>query len=1859
MAGLNSILAGAAFVKVSMDSAELTNGLKQAQSKLQRFVAGVRQYGDKVTFVATMMQYPFKAAVDTFSEFDLKMRSVKAITSATADAMDELAAHARHLGRTTSFTTSQVSDAMVALGRLGFTAKEVKAATKPVMNLAKATGEELGLAAQIAGNNMRVFGLQTSDLGRITDIVVTTVNKSSQTLTDYAQAAAKAGPNFRHANQDIMEMSASIGILANMGIRGSLAGTAIARSIKRFADPKVQALLDSYGVSVKNLNGELRPLHESLADIAKVMKTLKSDERIHLAEEIFEVRGSLAGLPLTVNAEAIDQLLFKLRSAKGEAARVAEEMDSGVYGAIKRLESALNDLKIEVGAIVAESFGPWIQYFTRIFNNIREASPLFKEVLTTSLKIGAVFAILGTGANLFAKWFDGIKVLLTPLQKLNDLLTGVAKKAEQAAIEEQKRNLEATANESRRVAVEKEAAAARLGKEREVLAAKEKAAKAELVASEKVINANRAEISKRSAKIEALRQEEMIASKTANAELEASRKKIAAIESETLAIKKQNIEKRGSLEQAEKSASATAGTSKTASRDYRIAQLKAQAAQLAFNKRVELETAAAEKKAEMDSLAAMKEKSAARAEYAQNVLAHSKSELERTNRNLKASQETIKMRRIAVKEGKRGAKGLLAAEEKRIATLKRTKSELREQIILQENQAKQAAAKARADASNYTRARNEYDAASKHLSRVPTTESMTALKSEVEAKKIIAEKAQAEMVAAEAARKRIADEIAANEAAIKANDAKIMTLENERNVHRQNLNAISEKYKLETAKQRESIELAKARNLELAQENQRLRENYALAQKDLTRKQREYDAARSAAKSARGKSEEYSRMASSLKPQNVLTPEDATKVQAAREREFTAKKVLEEKRRLAATAERVAAEKKMEAELATQYYQQEKQRFSDEQRYAQLHLQGSQSRMSEAKAEIQQNEMVAQSINKKYESAISGSVAYCKMAENELAVNNNILAQMEANAAATGAGDQKRIAMLREHGFELQRSIEQWKAEIAVVEAEKNVELSALEASTTAAREKIAHEQALQEEIRKTISYREQEVIAANKYRKGANKEARVAGDAATTATKDAVKAEKKLAKAMSARMRVEKKSMTVSQRWAKAWANRTSTQGMMTQWEIKYAGAIMKTSVADMIAAKNDMFRATTGKKASMMRSAGYAAEAVAAKTAAAATIALKAALDFLSANVFMVALSAIAGAVAALNHACEAAAKKVNELAKSHKIAADRASEETEKTRNIIKTEQEQIQYLVDLENQGYATAEQQDAAASIVEELTKKYGNLGIIIDAVTGKLIGATDAQKKLNEEQRKVLLEKLNAQLSAAQKTASSSLAGQFENARKSSGRFARIFTPDKVDDAHAEMLKKMGFEFHEAEYWANTGLDDIEEMLKKKGFEFYKAGYWANTGLDNIEEMTDQQLAEFREKIQDAFYFADAKSWDTSKIQELLDALDKVKKTREDIARVKGGNMSGEEVKKEYPEVVKAPDQSEIENASKKIAELNAKHALNMATSLQKETDAIEKQKQEYKSYIDVLESAEKAKRQQAVNNRYSAQRRIKEIRQELADLRRSNRSGKYAEQIAALNTEMTERIKQIKGFNTTITNSDKALVELGKTWSKANDEYTRQLNLAKSEDEKRQAREKAANSNLVNNWVDSYGRTRKGTIFEEQDKARASKAENDRFQQLMKDSNFAAAMKMMKSLWQENSKAIKDATAEYNNLLKQAEEGGFYSGTMSEQDKINMGAEIERVANIIREAAARDTQLRQQYNEAKDAAKNAGDTKQASIGSFSAKALSQTLGGDSLQLRVAKATEGSRTTLAVVSTNLNLALQQLRDLNLRLAVAN
>ena len=737
-----------------------------------------------------------------------------------------------------------------------------------------------------------------------------------------------------------------------------------------------------------------------------------------------------------------------------------------------------------------------------------------------------------------------------------------------------------------------------------------------------------------------------------------------------------------------------------------------------------------------------------------------------------------------------------------------------------------------------------------------------------------------------------------------------------------------------------------------------------------------------------------------------------------------------------------------------------------------------------------------------------------------------------------------------------------------------------------------------------------------------------------------------------------------------------------------KHAKQILKTSVADVFAAA----KAATGSK---MRAVGYAAEAVAAKVAAGATIALKAALDFLCANVFMVALLAIAGAIALLNHATEKAAKAMNKLANEHRIAAEHAKEETESTRKVIQSEQEQIQYLVDLEKQGNATREQQEAALSIIEALEKRYKNLGITIDTLTGQLTGALAAQRRLNEEQKKALQEKLKEQLTQEQQTAKASMKGQGANAIKNSGFMARNFTDDSVDDEHAEFLKKMGFEFHNAVYETVSGPHGPMVVMKK-------AAEWVNTSLDDIENMSDEKLKEVRKRVQEAFDFASARDWDTSKPKELLDMLDNILNTRQQLAQTEEGNLTGEEQKPNRP-VVQAPDQTEIENAKKKLADMDEKNSQKRMASLDRETSAIQKQCDEYQKYLNLLEQEADIKRQQAEINRDDTTARIEETRKKIQELQDDNEGGKNDEEITRLNSSMKELASRVNKYIADIAEQDKVLeriasqrsAAIGENWKtiRANEkaiaelskngedsknseeikrlteenerlradiggEYGRQLQLAQDEDAKRQKREIENNRKLVNNWTDAQGKQHRGTLYETQAKQLSERRENDRFQQLMGDKNFAGAMRMIKDLFASNSASMREATKAYNDLLDQAEKNGYYDGTMSEQDKANTSAEISRLASILQEGANREMQLRQKYDEVRKAARSAdADRKSSSIGSFSASALSRAIGSDGTQLKMLKTSDEQKKILGVVSTNLSLALIQIRELNQRLGI--
>lgn len=414
-----TIRAGAAYVEVTAQTSKLQRGLANAQAQLQQFGRSCTAIGKDMLMLSGAFAVPMAMAVKGFSEFDDQMRLVRAVTKATKQEFESLTQVAAKLGRETSFTAKQVADGMVSLGRMGFSPKEIEQAIQPTLDLARATGTDLGEAANIAANSMRIFGIEASKMSDVADILTATANGSAQTLTDLFEALKMAGPQAKAAGENITDTSAAIGVLANLGIKGSLAGTALRKSFSQFAKTKVQDKLKAVGISTVDANGNLRKMAEIIADIGRVMATMPSAEKLAFAEDIFDIRGSLAGLSLGGNVKDLDAFIEKLYDVKGTARTTAQEMDDGLGGSFRKLLSAVEGAMNAVGKALEGTLKPFVDKITAttlaVIKWIEANSGLvtaFAATIAGTAALGAALIVIGVAAKGAAAGFAVIQTAI-------------------------------------------------------------------------------------------------------------------------------------------------------------------------------------------------------------------------------------------------------------------------------------------------------------------------------------------------------------------------------------------------------------------------------------------------------------------------------------------------------------------------------------------------------------------------------------------------------------------------------------------------------------------------------------------------------------------------------------------------------------------------------------------------------------------------------------------------------------------------------------------------------------------------------------------------------------------------------------------------------------------------------------------------------------------------------------------------------------------------------------------------------------------------------------------------------------------------------------------------------------------------------------------------------------------------------------------------------------------------------------------------------------------------------------------------------------------------------------------------------
>jgi TP901 family phage tail tape measure protein len=345
---------GRAFVEIGGDPSALFRSLAQVNRRMGQMGANLRQVGARMTAVTAAMAAPVVVAARRFAAFDDAIRLTGAVSGATGADLQSLTDRARKLGETTSFTAVQVAELMGELGRAGFRTDEINNMTAAVLNLARASGTDATLSAGIMAATLRQFSLGAGDAARAADVLTKAANATFNTVEGLGESLKYAGPVASSLGMSLEDTVAVLGVLGNVGIQGSEAGTAL-RRLSVIAAGSGDELQKLFGITNTDAAGNLKPLVDVLDEINTVTAGMPVAERTAKMKNAFGLLGITSATVLSQSAGGVRGLADELRNADGVAARTAREMDAGLGGSLRILLSAIEGTGLALGDALAPS----------------------------------------------------------------------------------------------------------------------------------------------------------------------------------------------------------------------------------------------------------------------------------------------------------------------------------------------------------------------------------------------------------------------------------------------------------------------------------------------------------------------------------------------------------------------------------------------------------------------------------------------------------------------------------------------------------------------------------------------------------------------------------------------------------------------------------------------------------------------------------------------------------------------------------------------------------------------------------------------------------------------------------------------------------------------------------------------------------------------------------------------------------------------------------------------------------------------------------------------------------------------------------------------------------------------------------------------------------------------------------------------------------------------------------------------------------------------------------------------------------------------------------------------------------------
>lgn len=361
-------------------------------------------------------------AVKVGSDFEAGMSEVAAISGATGKDLEALTAKAKEMGATTKFSATESAEALKYMAMAGWDTDKMLSGLPGVMNLAAASGENLGMVSDIVTDAMTAFGLSADKAGHFADVLAQASSKSNTNVGMMGETFKYVAPVAGALGYSVEDAAVAIGLMANSGIKGSQAGTALRSTLSRLAKPtdEVEAAMEGLGISLTDSEGNMKSLGEVMLDMRKGFKNLTKDQQAQYAASIAGQEG-MSGLLAIVNAsdEDFNTLTEAIQNSDGAAQSMADTMQDNLKGAVTIAKSALEGLGITVYGHLQKPMKTAVESATKYINKLNAAFETgldsgvaaFGEVVADAAVQIANQApkMVKTAANLISSFASGIR----------------------------------------------------------------------------------------------------------------------------------------------------------------------------------------------------------------------------------------------------------------------------------------------------------------------------------------------------------------------------------------------------------------------------------------------------------------------------------------------------------------------------------------------------------------------------------------------------------------------------------------------------------------------------------------------------------------------------------------------------------------------------------------------------------------------------------------------------------------------------------------------------------------------------------------------------------------------------------------------------------------------------------------------------------------------------------------------------------------------------------------------------------------------------------------------------------------------------------------------------------------------------------------------------------------------------------------------------------------------------------------------------------------------------------------------------------------------------------------------------------